>query len=251
MKKVLVVDDHEVEGIGRAEAVRRAGHSATYLSWNRLIETSATNAVPEGEGFDLVLAVVRRDVTRWDRYWVLGAVGDLSGRFGATTRIVAGVPGSRRAHPALVMRLEAAGALELVNLADLVSIGQMEGLLDRPARGCHPERAELAITGLDASGQPSLVIDFLTSQAKSRPEVLEAFRPELAQNQLGLSRRQVHTLRRKVCALGGLHAGNGISAGGPPRDTSLARWSRVVDFVNACRGWSPEDELELPTALVA
>jgi hypothetical protein len=238
MSKVLVVDDHEVEAIGRAAAVGLAGHEARHASWADLVDPGG-----DLEEVDVLIAVVRRELTAWDRYRAVAAAGDLRRFLGPGGRIVAAIPGGWPPHPALALRLSSAGADELVSLVHLRHVTDLGRLIASPVEECRPTGTEMAIAGIGLACDPVAVIAYLQQRAEEHPAIFDAFRGDLNQNRTGLTRRQAHTIRRNVCSIGALVADQGRSTGGPERDTSLARWSRVVDFVNACRGWSAEDDL--------
>lgn len=237
MSAVLLVDDHEVESAGRTALLTRLGHDVEARSWSDLVDQRAPLAA------DLVLLVVRRDKRAWDRYRAVAAIGDLRDRVAPDTRIVAVMADAGSRRPAIALRLCAAGATERVVTEELASAASLAALVADPAPACRPDDVELRELRLDRTSNPAAVVALIERLAAAEPAFHRAFHHGLAQNQSGLSRRRSHTLRVKVCRLGALAANPARSAGGPARDTSLARWHEVVAFVNRCRGWELDDEV--------
>lgn len=232
MVDVLVVDDNEIERAGRELVLRRHGHRVEAIDW------SAARMPPRRA--EVVVAVVRRDLTSFDRWHRLRRAGGLHmlGRPGA--RVMALTSDPAPVSPIARWRLVRAGADGIFTTADL-STGV---LLDAVVRVARPQAsAPRAVIGRVAIGpncHPRAVVEHILEKAATDPAYLRAFEPGTAQNACGLSRRRAHTLRVKVAALGDLTALT-PATGGPPRDLSLPRWSDMVDFVNLCRLWEPYD----------
>lgn len=240
MGQILVVDDDEIAGIGAQIVLTRIGFDAAETDWRGLPERSATMS-----NVDVLLAVVRRDTTNWDRYRSLHEAGDLRSRVQVNTRIVAVVEASDATNPLLGLRLQAMGVDDVVTMRHMQSVeriaavaaGEMVGTAPRPAREA------LAPVFVGPRSNPAGVISLIAQLAQRDPAYLRAFTPGLTQNQSGLTRRRAHTLRVKVAKLGDLSPDPSRRTGGPVRDESLPRWSQMVPFVNQIRGWCPSDDV--------
>ena len=233
MTCVLVIDDCEIERLGRATALERLGHAVTVSSWS---EFEAAPAIPTSCEF--VLAVVRPDLTAWDRYRSIQSLGLVRSMVGRRCRVVAGLAASGLANPLVRLRLHRSGVTEVVAYASLPDGRSLANLLDRclPTQASAPSPMDLALVGVGANSDPSSVVEWVLSAAEETPSVLQAFEPNVQQNQTGLSRRQALRLRARLTDLGAVQATRG-QGGGPARDCSLPRWSEVIAIVNLCRGW--------------
>lgn len=240
MGRIVVVDDDEVSAVGAKVVLNRVGFDAVDTVWRDLPNRLA------GMGhIEVVIAVVRRDVSSWDRYRNLHAAGDLRSHLPASTRIVAVAGAADAANPLLGLRLHRAGVDDLLTMRHVQSFerlaavagGQMTGRDPRPA----PEALAPAFVG--RRSDPSQVIDLIARLSLRDPAYLRAFTPGMAQSASGLTRRRAHTLRVKVAKIGDLSPDPSRRTGGPIRDESVPRWSQVVPFVNQIRGWRPEDEV--------
>lgn len=235
---VLLIDDHELRRLGAAEVLRADGHAVRAIDWATATRIAAgESSVPESgdDGrADIVLGVLRADGRTWDRHHALAEIGEVARIAPTARRTVAIDAGDTPVHPVLALRFANTGFHELAPEHDLRTREGLRNLIGRPAEPCRPTVRALARFGYGPSCAPERVVDFVSRFAEQRPAALTAFEPGLTQQGTGLSRRQIHTLRRNVCSLGHL-APSGAAVGGPQRDRSLARWSRVVEFVNLCR----------------
>ncbi len=236
---VYVVDDDEIGRLGRELVLRRLGQEVVATTWADL-----ATRLDRGTAPDLVLAVVRRDRSQWDRYVVLRSAGDLRAAVGPDTRLVAAGGEAELDNPLLGLRLVASGFEELLHRDDLASAGQLAALVSGAVRGFDPRPgpADLAVSNVGPRSDPARVVERLAELAEDDPAYLRAFQPGYRQNQCGLTRRRAHTLRVKVALMGDLQPDPARSLGGPVRDQSLPRWTEMVAFVNACRGWEPGDD---------
>lgn len=234
---VLLVDDHELRRLGAAEVLRADGHAVRAIDWATAIRI-ATDEAPvfaeDRDRSDIVLGVLRADRRTWDRHHALAEIGDVFRIAPTARRTVAIDAGDTPIHPVVALRFANTGFQELAPEHDLRTRDGLRTLIDGRAGPCRPTVRELARFGYGPSCAPERVVDFVARFAEQRPATFTAFEPGLTQQGTGLSRRQIHTLRRHVCSLGDLAPG-GPTLGGPHRDRSLARWSRVVEFVNLCR----------------
>ena len=239
MARLLIVDDVEIERIGRTVAIERSGHRAVGISWGELTGHPLRLLHPT-----LVILVLRREVGSWDRYYVLREAQDLRSAVGQAARMVAVVGRRSGLNPLLGLRLAGSGVTEVLDHRDLASVRDLEDLIAGHLRGSDPvpSNSDLASMRVGRRSDPTRVIDRILSMAASDPSYLRAFDPGLLQNECGLSRRRAHTLRVKVSELGDLLPSTSYSNGGPLRDLSLPRWTDMVAFVNLCRGWDPDDE---------
>lgn len=233
MTCVLVIDDCEIERLGRAAALAQLGHEVSVSSWS---EFDAAPAVPASCEF--VLAMVRPDVTSWDRYRSIQNLGLVRSMVGKRCRVVAGLAASGLANPLVRLRLDRAGISEVVAGTALPDGQSLAKLLDRRLRvqAPAPSPMDLALVGVGATCDPSSVVAWVLGAAEETPCLLQAFEPNVQQNQTGLSRRQALRVRARLAELGAVHATR-TQGGGPARDCSLPRWSEVIAIVNLCRGW--------------
>lgn len=229
---VLVVDDNEIERAGRAAVLRERGHRVRAVDWA---------GVEAGEQeVDVVLVLVRRDVSAFDRWDRLRTIGRLDGLGGPSARVVALTEDATPVTPLARLRLLRAGAAE-VHVAGQLATGALLDALVRVRVDCN--RLDTGSIGRIEFGprcDPSAVVDHVLTKAEEDEAYLRAFRPEVAQNQSGLTRRRAHTLRVRVANLGDLRS-PAPCGGGPVRDLSLPRWNDMVRFVNLCRLWDPAD----------
>ena len=164
-----------------------------------------------------MLALVRRDVSAFDRWERLRSVGRLDGLGGPSARVVALTEDATPVTPLGRLRLLRAGATE-VHVAGQLATG---ALLDALVR-LRADRSELGAgrVGRIEFGprcDPSAVVDHVLAKAEEDEAYVRAFHPEVAQNRSGLSRRRAHTLRVKVANLGDLRS-PAPCGGGPVRD---------------------------------
>lgn len=240
MGQILVVDDDEIAGIGAQVVLNRIGFDAAETEWRGLRERSA--AATE---IDVLIAVVRRDPTSWDRYRCLHEVGELRSRVSVGTRIVAVVEAADAANPLLGLRLHTAGVDDVITMRHIQSVGRIAAVAagDMIGMAPRPAPAALAPVFVGPRSDPAGVVALIEQLAHRDPAYLRAFTPGLAQSSSGLTRRRAHTLRVKIAKLGDLSPDPSRRTGGPVRDESLPRWSQVVPFVNQLRGWHPADEI--------
>lgn len=244
MVDVLVVDDNEIERAGRELVLGRRGHRVVAVDWTkaRRLESEA----------DVVLAVVRRDTTTFDRWEALRAAGPLT-RFGhGSAKRVALTVDTIAPSPMSHLRLRKAGADAVLASSQVDTGDLLDGLVRAvPVEPMRAWRLVVERVEVGTACDPRAVVSYVLEKAAADPVYLRAFEPGTPQNRSGVSRRRAHTLRRKVANLGDLRALTPMS-GGPARDQSLPRWTDVVAFVNQCRGWHPTDEepssTELPVA---
>ena len=240
MGRIVVVDDDEVSAIGAQVVLKRLGFDAAEIGWNDLRQQAG-----ELDDVDVLIAVIRRDPTSWDRYRSLHEAGDLRTRVDASTRIVAITGAAEATNPLLGLRLHRAGVddvltqrhVQTVDRIVAVASGQMVGLPPCPP----PEALTPGFVG--RRSDPTQVVDLINRMALRDPAYLRAFTPGLPQSASGLTRRRAHTLRVKIAKLGDLAPDPSRRTGGPIRDESIPRWSQVVPFVNQIRGWRSEDDV--------
>lgn len=239
MANVLLVDDDEIEGLGRELALDRAGHDARSVRWSDVTEHLDREVEPS-----LVLLVVRRDLGSWDRFGALQGTEKLRNTLGSRARISAVVDARDAPNPMLGLRLAQLGVDELIDRDALRSVESMGQLAAGALAGVvpRPPKLELATLRVGQRSDPGRVLGCVAELAAEEPSYLRAFEAGVTQNQSGLSRRQARTLRVKLSGLGDLLPNPAFSSGGLDRDLSLPRWSDMVDFVNLCRGWDPGDE---------
>ncbi|MEZ5178688.1 MAG: hypothetical protein R2746_10530 [Acidimicrobiales bacterium] len=231
----MLIDDHEVGRAGRQALLEACGHRVRPATWSAI---EALELHTQGD-VDVTLAVVRADARSWDRYAALGSRQPGGGFVGLPPgRVLAALAPTALANPLLGVRLANRGIDEVVprpqvddaEALDAVARGTVHGL---PVA---PSVAALARVGVGRRSDPDLVIERVTALAATDPAYLRAFEPGLRQNESGLSRRRVHTLRVKVAEAGDLLPRADRGVGGPVRDWSLPSWTDVVAFVNRCRG---------------
>ncbi len=240
MERIVVVDDDEVSAIGAVVVLERLGFDAVEVGWQDLHEAAGMLG-----DVGVLLAVVRRDPTSWDRYRSLHEAGDLRTFVPAGSRIVAVTGAAEATDPLLGLRLHRAGVddvltkrhIQSVDRLDAMASGQMVGLPPCPA----PEALTPGFVG--RRSDPTQVVDLINRMALRDPAYLRAFTPGLPRSSSGLTRRRAHTLRVKIAKLGDLSPDPSRRTGGPVRDESVPRWSQVVPFVNQIRGWRPEDDV--------
>ena len=240
MGRIVVVDDDEVSAIGARVVLNRLGFDAAEVSWKDLRQQVAS----VGE-IDVLIAVVRRDPTSWDRYRSLHAAGDLRAHVAATTRVVAVTGAAEATNPLLGLRLHRAGVDDVLTQRHIQSVERLAAVASGHMVGLAPCPAPEALTPgfVGRRSDPTQVIDLINRMALRDPAYLRAFTPGLAQSSSGLTRRRAHTLRVKIAKLGDLSPDPSRRTGGPVRDESVPRWSQVVPFVNQIRGWRPEDDV--------
>lgn len=232
MVDVLVVDDNEIERCGRELLLTRRGHRVEATDWAEVDSTSGTAAV--------VLAVVRRDPTAFDRWHRLRRTDRLDqiGRAGA--RVVALTADPTPVAPLAMLRLRQAGASSVLVSSQVSSGDLLDALVRVELLDNSSQRSRLGRLIIGSRCNPGAVVEHVLTKAEGDDAYLRAFDPGVTQNGSGLSRRRAHTLRVKVSALGDIRPAMPC-AGGPVRDLSLPRWSDMVDFVNACRLWDAAD----------
>lgn len=235
MQTVVVVDDDEVERLGRSLVLESAGHSCAPFSWREVAE----GAIDDRNDVDLVLASVRPDGTSWDHYASIERIRPIHGRLGSRSRIAAVVGSDVMSKPLLGIRLHEVGVTEVVHRSQVD--GRMG--LDSVAKGLvagrdpRPTPQELDRLRVGPRSDPGAVVRRIVELGESDESYFRAFAPGYQQNECGLSRRRAHTLRVQISSLGDLRADPSRSMGGPERDRSLPHWSEMVAFTNLCRGW--------------
>lgn len=239
MVDVVVVDDHEVERLGRELLLRRLGVDVAAGDWAQATGLLGTTRPA------LAVLVVRRDVSSWDRFRALHAAGDLRRTLGGSGhRLVAVADAAVLGSPLVRLRLAAAGIDEALLGSELATGDALAQLVSGAlaGRSVEPSAAELDGLRVGRRSAPGVVVERVLQLAERDPAYLRAFQAGHQQNDCGLTRRRAHTLRVKVAELGDLRTDPGRWSGGPVRDQSLPRWSEVVAFVNRCRGWHPDDD---------
>lgn len=234
---VVVFDEHEVTGIGRAVALRRRGHRAAVGDLRSRAGRSA----------DLVLGVVHRAADRWDRFESIERLAPVAATVESPRR-VAVVDGGGPVDPLVARRLALAGFTELVPREAVLSIDGLDALASGRLAGA--VLADPCPWGLPSACDPGAVVRYVLDRGRAEPGLLAAFDDPRPLKETGVSRRRSSTIRRRITELGALHPSLSAYTGGAERDRSVARWSVVVDFVNRCRGWHPDDVVSaaLPTA---
>lgn len=244
MAVTVVIDDNELERVGREQAIARLGRRVVGTNW-----ADAVSCLEQVSAPVIVLLVLRRDAGNWDCYDRLRAVGDLRPAVGPDTRVIAAVGPRELTKPVLGLRLAAAGVTEVFDRRDLETTSAVAALTMGTAQGRRPEptSGELAIHHVGPRCDPSRVIELMVELVDGDAAYRRAFEPGYTQKACGLSRRRAHTLRVKVTELGDLRPNGARSVGGPLRDLSLPRWNEMVAFVNLCRGSDIDDAtLNLP-----
>lgn len=238
MVDVVVVDDHEVERLGRELLLRRLGVDVVAGDWAQAPGLLGSTRPA------LATLVVRRDVSSWDRFRSLHAVGDLRRTLGGGSRLVAVAEPAVLGSPLVRLRLAAAGIDEALLSSELSTGDALAQLVSGALTGrpVDPTAAELDGLRVGRRSAPGVVVERVLQLAEQDPAYLRAFQAGYQQNDCGLTRRRAHTLRVKVAELGDLRTDPSRWSGGPVRDQSLPRWSEVVAFVNRCRGWHPDDD---------
>lgn len=229
---VLIVDDNEIERAGREVVLVRRGHRVVAVDWRQA----------RTERFDasVVLAVVRRDPTAFDRWGRLRRSGPLQ-RLGAEdARRIVLTPDPAALDPIAELRLRRSGAAAVVASGAMTSGDRLDELVHETRFDLLPLRLDGGRIEIGPKCDPEAVVAHVLAKAEVDDAYFRAFEPGTTQHGSGLTRRRAHTLRRKISALGDLSA-LPTSAGGPVRDLSLPRWSDMVDFVNRCRGWHVTD----------
>lgn len=231
---VVVVDDDEVERVGRVVLLERGGHVVRSGTWADV----AVGVLDDAVSPEVVLLAVRRDVRSWDRYDGLRRIGDLHARLGGGVRVV-GMIADGFVEPLVMLRLTAVGVDEVVSLRAARSEDGLRSIVSGSDRGAAADPPVLPWWGVGRRCDPNAVLDRVLELAATDESYLRALEPGVAQKDCGLSRRRARAFRQEVTELGDLRVHGW--GGGPDRDQSLPRWSEVVDFVNRCRGWSPSD----------
>lgn len=234
---VLVLDDNEIERAGRELVLQRLGHRADARDWRTASAAGGSLPAP----VDVVLAVLRRDLTDFDRWACLRRIDSLSQLVGPGGRVIALAADLRPASALARLRLAHHGVDELRSAADFPSGQLLDELVRSPGTGGLSTNVTVGRLSVGRRCDPDAVIAHVLAMAERNPAYVRAFEPGVPQNGCGLSRRQAHTLRVKVAILGDLHA-TAAWSGGPVRDLSLPRWSDMVDFVNRCRVYDPFDD---------
>ena len=240
MRTVAVIDDDEVERLGRRLVLESAGHRCWALPW---LAVNAS-AAPWSE-VDLVLVSVRPDGAHWDHYSSVGRLEQVRDLVGPRCRIAAVVRTDVMTNPLMGIRLHEAGVTEVLHRSQ---VGGRMGL-DSAADGRTPGRAPLPPPQVldrlrvGPRSDPGAVVALIVKLGQRDESYFRAFAPGYRQNECGLSRRRAHTLRVQISRLGDLRPDPARSMGGPERDRSLPHWSEVVAFVNLCRGWDAVAEV--------
>lgn len=244
--KIVVIDDGEIGRLGRAAVLTALGHEVVPLTWVDLApEVDAGRIDPEG--VDLVLASFWPNRASWDRYAAIGTLAGLTALDRSRTRIVAILQARAVDNPMLGIRLARAGVHRLVTEAEASTTEKLRRLVEDPDLGWAPtpSKTDLALLGVGPGADPDAVVAWVMDRVGSGPageSYLKAFRPGCTQNACGLSRRQAHSLRVRIAALGRLSPSPARLGGGPVMDRSVPRWSEVIAIANLCRGWEPDDD---------
>lgn len=236
---VLVIDDHEIERAGRELVLARRGHRVAAVGWADA--RSVTSEAP------VVLAVIRRDPTSFDRWERIRSAGPLH-RFGAPdARHLVLLADALPLGPMAQLRLRRSGADAIIDGRTVTTGDHLHALVQTECIDTPPPlRLDDGRIRIGPRCDPEAVVAHVLAKGAVDGAFLQAFEPGTTQHQSGVTRRRAHTLRRKVAELGDLSAVPPAS-GGPVRDLSLPRWSDIVDFVNRCRGWD-EADLALPAS---
>lgn len=244
MRTVVVVDDNEVERLGRRLVLESAGYSCSAVPWEAVTEDRPDKPDRPDRPIlwtqvDLVLASVRPDGSEWDHYAAIGRVADLRDRVGPNCRLAVVLNTEAMTNPLLGMRLSRAGVTEILHSAQVGGRMGLDSVASgrTPGRDPQPPTQVLKRHRIGPRSDPTAVIEKIVDLGESNEAYYLAFSPGYRQNECGLSRRQAHTLRVHMSRLGDLQPDPARSMGGPERDHSLPHWSEVVAFVNLCRGW--------------
>lgn len=241
MVDVLILDDDEIERSGRELVLRRHGHRVTAVDWGHATRTD--------HDAEVVLAVVRRDPTsfdRWDRVRLAGRLDQL-GREGSRT--LALTPEPLPVPPIARLRLLRAGVVGVLSTREVASGDLLDDLVRAEQLAVPPPTKLHGRVVVGPRCDPRAVVEHVLSKAAEDPAYLRAFEPGTNQNASGISRRRAITLRERIAEFGDLRA-MPPSTGGPERDLSRPRWHDIVSFVNHCRVWDATD-VSHPAAAVA
>lgn len=242
MVKVLIIEDADIGRLGRRAALEAAGHDVTEMRWADAAEAVGS---PAGiEAHDVLVAALRPDDTSWDRYPVLPTLSAVTGMLGPSVTALGLLWDSAIDNPLLRLRLLRAGLGQIADGAAIRTIEDMHDLVtgSGPARPVRPPDADLVLAGVSPGADADGVVDWVLDRlaGASGEAYANAFDPRCTQNACGLSRRQAHTLRVRLAALGRIRPNVLHTGGGPVRDRSLPRWNEVVAVANLCRGADPK-----------
>lgn len=240
MRTVAVIDDDEVERLGRSLVLRSAGHRCWALSWAGV----ARSTLP-WEEVDLVLASVRPDGSHWDHYASIERFEQVRSLVTSRCRLAAVVSTDVMNNPLMGIRLHEVGVTEMLHRSQVGGRMGLDSVADGrcPARAPLPPPQVLSRLRVGPRSDPGAVVERIVELGQHDESYFRAFSPGCRQNECGLTRRKAHTLRVRITRLGDLRPDPTRSMGGPERDRSLPHWSEVVDFVNLCRGWDAVAEV--------
>lgn len=242
MVKVLVIEDADIGRMGRTAALEVGGHDVTAMRWEDA--TAALGAPVDIGAHTVVVAALRPDDSSWDRYPVLPTVQAVASQMGPGATTLGLLWGAANDNPLLHLRLANAGLGRIADGASVRTIDDMHDLVTgsvrtRPAR---PADADLLMAGVSPGADVDGVVEWVLDRLAGADGAAyaNAFDPQYTQNACGLSRRQAHTLRVRLTALGRIRPNPLHAGGGPVRDRSLPRWNEVVAVANLCRGVDPK-----------
>ena len=247
--QVLIVDDREISRLGRAAVFTGMGLEPVVSSWDH-IEAAIDQGRIEVDRVGLVIASLRPNVESWDRFGAVGTLAKLVAAAPASARIVALLRGPAIDNPMLGLRLARAGVHRVVASGEASSTEQIRRLVEDPSVGWAPapSHSDLALLSVAPATDPEAVVAWVMDRLLADPDAeayRNAFRPGVAQNACGLSRRKAHSMRVRLTALGRLAVSPARFGGGPIKDCTLPRWTEVIAIANLCRGYDPEQaELE-------
>lgn len=239
--KVLVVEDGDIGRMGRTAALEMAGHDVAALRWAELVAGQAGGA----PAHDVLVAVLTPDRASWDRYATVSTLATVVGEQEPGVTTVALLDADALDNPVLALRLSQIGVDRLAGTAEIRTVDDMHRVVTDPSAtvAARPDDIQLLGAGVAPGSDPEAVVAWVAERLAGPlgEHYRNAFDPRYTQNACGLTRRQAHTLRSRLAALGRIRPNPCHSGGGPVRDRSLPRWTEVVTVVNLCRGLAPDD----------
>jgi len=238
MAKVLLVEDGDIGRLGRSVALRSLSHDVSALAWRDVADGGAGDLRPVLH--DVVLAVLSPDTESWDRYPMLPTLASLTEASRPSTTTIALLEGDAVDNPILALRLAAVGVQRVADVSRIRSVADVHGLVEQSSGTVpvKPSDVELLQAGVAPGCNPEAMLAWVAERLVGPlgTQYRNAFEPGYTQAASGLTRRQAHTLRVRLAALGRIRPNPSHCGGGPVRDLSLPRWSEVVGVVNLCRG---------------
>lgn len=241
MAKVLLIDDDEIERLGRAVVLENLGHEVVNRRWS-----GVTGGDRSPIGADLVLLAIRPDEKAWDRFAQISAVREVRSRLDPRTRVAAMAWATVARNPMIDLRLATGGVTEILEPEQVACRDGLQWVVEDAERGrpARPTPRDLALWQVGPGSDPEAVLAWVAHRAQGDPAYWRAFEPGCNQNRCGLSRRQTFAVRAKVAEMGQLRFDPWSPTGGPARRHTSPRWSEVIRFVNLCRGVDPLEAVE-------